>query len=256
MSMLFGLRNRIYAMVSRILRDRGIECIPSWRVRQLGLALHLRDIFARHKVDLVLDVGANEGQYGEFLRTMVGFRGWIVSVEPATAAANALAERAKRDVRWRFEVIALGSAEGEGQLNVMRDSQFSSFLAPDNSLVGAYAAQNQVERVERVPIRTLDGEYDRLVRDTGCSRPYLKIDTQGFDLDVIRGAGETLHRFVAMQTEASVRPLYKEMPSWLSVLSELEGRGLSLSGMFPISTDGACRLLEFDCVLVNSSWIE
>ena len=87
--------------------------------------------------------------------------------------------------------------------------------------------------------------------DQAFERPYLKIDTQGYDLNVLMGGAESLRQFVALQTEASVLALYKDMPSWRQVVDYLSGAGFELSGMFPVVSDEQMRLIEFDCIMIN-----
>ncbi len=82
-------------------------------------------------------------------------------------------------------------------------------------------------------------------------RPYLKMDTQGFDLEVVRGATETLRVVPVLQTEVSVRPLYAGMPDYITSIRTLEERGFELSGLFPVVYDTSFRVVEFDCVMAN-----
>ena len=82
-------------------------------------------------------------------------------------------------------------------------------------------------------------------------RLYLKMDTQGFDLEVVRGAPAVLPTVRALQTEASILPLYQGMPSWITAVETLQGLGFEISGFFPVSTDPNMRLIEVDCVMVN-----
>ncbi|HEX2790827.1 MAG TPA: FkbM family methyltransferase, partial [Steroidobacteraceae bacterium] len=86
-------------------------------------------------IDCILDVGANVGQYHDFLRDKVLYRGPIVSFEPIGRNIDRLRERARFDSAWHIEGYALGAAEGALPLNVMVSDQFSSFLEPDHSRV-------------------------------------------------------------------------------------------------------------------------
>jgi hypothetical protein len=88
-------------------------------------------------------------------------------------------------------------------------------------------------------------------REFAIASPNLKLDTQGFDLEVLKGARKVLPQFKALQTEASVIPIYQGMPSHLDTMSALTALGLHLSGMFPVKCDDALRLVEYDCVFVR-----
>ena len=69
-------------LATRLAATLGYAVLPKWRLAQLPMAERLRKIFAAHSIDTVIDVGANKGQYRDFLRHHVGYRGSIVSFEP------------------------------------------------------------------------------------------------------------------------------------------------------------------------------
>jgi len=102
-----------------------------------------------------------------------------------------------------------------------------------------------------VDVKRLDDIFASLCREHGIERPYLKMDTQGYDLNVLRGGAASLGQFVALQTEASVLAIYKDMPNWRQVVDYLGGVGFELSGVFPIITDERMRMIEFDCIMLR-----
>jgi hypothetical protein len=81
---------------------------------------------------------------------------------------------------------------------------------------------------------------------------YLKIDTQGYDLEVIKGAASTLPTVLALQTELSFQPIYSNMPSFRDVLDLLTRQGFQISALCPVVHDSMLRLVECDCVLINA----
>lgn len=101
------------------------------------------------------------------------------------------------------------------------------------------------------------GQLDSVIDELGGKRVlrnvYLKMDTQGFDLEVVRGASATLSWVRALQTEISMRPLYQDAPSYQETLDVLIQRGFGVTGLFPIARDELMRVVEFDCVMVNGS---
>jgi hypothetical protein len=107
-----------------------------------------------------------------------------------------------------------------------------------------------------VAVRTLDGVLPALQDRIGFKRPYLKIDTQGFDIEVLRGAADSLPAMRALQTEASVRRIYKGMPGFTEIIHYLDERGFDITGLYPISRDKSLRLVEFDCVMINRAAIQ
>ncbi len=235
----------------KLARSAGYDIVPLRDMRERDFAIHLGQLLARLQVDCVFDVGANVGQYRDFLREKVYFTGEIVSFEPVARHVEILRRRARSDRRWRIEPYALGSAPGTAGINVMKSDQFSSFLEPDNAAVPGFAGLNEAAHVETVEIRTLDQVMPELQAAMGFQRPYLKLDTQGFDLEVLCGGLTMLPWIPALQTEASVIGIYKDMPSYVDTIRFLNERGFEISGLYPISRDESLRLIEFDCVMVN-----
>lgn len=86
------MRSRLINIAHKTLRQFGYELIPSWRLDSLELANHLRELFNFLDIKCVLDVGANKGQYRDFLRQHVGYKGLILSFEPISALAKNLME--------------------------------------------------------------------------------------------------------------------------------------------------------------------
>jgi len=235
----------------RVSRFFGYEIVPLREMKDRDFALHLRAVLAYQNIDCILDVGANVGQYRDFLREKVLYDGPIVSFEPVSRNVDRLRERARFDSAWHIEGYALGAAEGSLPLNVMASDQFSSFLEPDSSRVGDLDGLNLPCSVETVTVRTLDGVLPALRERLGFARPYLKLDTQGFDMEVLRGGGDSLPMMRALQTEASVIGIYKGMPNYLEMIEYLDKRGFDVSGFYPVGRDSALRLVEFDCVMIN-----
>jgi FkbM family methyltransferase len=237
--------------VLKVSRSFGYEIVPLRDMRERDFALHLRELLMRLDVDCVLDVGANVGQYHDFLRNRVQYEGKIVSFEPVSHHLGLLRERAQKDPDWHIEDCALGAQEEQKEINVMVSDQFSSFLEPDYQRVAEYNDMNVLKAKETVTVRRLDVVMPALQKRLGFERPYLKLDTQGFDIEVLRGATGILPSVRALQTEASVLGIYKGMPSYMDTLRHLDGLGFDITGMYTVNRDAALRLVEFDCVMVN-----
>jgi FkbM family methyltransferase len=237
--------------VLRVSRSFGYDIVPLREMKERDFALHLRELLAHLDIDCVLDVGANAGQYRDFLRDKVLYDGPIISFEPVSHHIDALRERSRGDRDWHIEGYALGSSDGSMPINVMVSDQFSSFLEPDHGRVKDYAGLNVPCHTETVTVRTLDVVLPVLQERFGFDRPYLKIDTQGFDIEVLRGATESLPAVKALQTEASVIGIYKGMPQYMDIIRYLDQRGFDITGLYPVSRDSALRLVEFDCVMIN-----
>jgi FkbM family methyltransferase len=238
-------------MNSRILRLThmlGSTVLTGKRASDVAMAMRLRHLFARYEIDTVIDVGANQGQYRDFLRDRVNFRGQIESFEPIPELAHRLRARAASDARWTVHPYALGARSGEVAINVMATTEFSSFLAPLQSADAHVNEMNAVVGTVMVPVSTLDAEF---AGKEGLHHTYLKLDTQGFDLEVLHGGERTVSEIPALQTEVSFQPLYQGMPGYVESIQAFERHGFSVADFFLITTDVAQRALEFDCVMVR-----
>jgi FkbM family methyltransferase len=238
-----------------LLRRFGYRLLGEWRLADLPFETHLRALFEAYAIDLVLDVGANDGGFGQFIRQRVGYRGPIVSFEPLPDVFARLQAAIAHDSQWSAVNVALGDTSGTKTINVTAASVMASFLVP--AVAPNRDALDVRERLT-VPVMTLD-EWVEQHPITG-KRAYLKLDTQGYDLHVAAGAQSCLDRFYGLQSELSCRPYYDAMPNYRTAIDYFEGRGFALSNLFPIAVRDLL-LIEMDGVFVNtrltnSSWLK
>ena len=220
--------------------------------RQFGLDVRradradpgLMDFLRSRDVDVVLDVGANEGQFGQKLRRL-GYAGRIVSFEPLLAMFARLKGHADADGRWDCHHCALGGADGEAAINVSEDTAFSSIL-PQSPQARVFDNRAAVSRTEVVTVRRLDG----LGEAVGGSRVFLKIDTQGFEREVLAGATSVLPRVAGLQLELPVVHLYEGAWSMAEALARLAELGFVLAQVAPVNhrRNDPVSLLEIDGV--------
>jgi FkbM family methyltransferase len=213
-------------------------------------ARHLAGVLELYRVNCVLDVGANRGQFARRLRAY-GYRGRIVSFEPVPATFAVLAARAARDGRWSAHPFALGDADGTTTIRVVPGTM-SSVLAP--TAFGAQRYGQFADATEQeVPLRRLDGLLDEALAGLAEPRPFLKLDTQGYDLQAFAGLGERTRELVGLQAELALMEIYAGMPRLPEALATYEAAGLEVSGLFPVSRQAAtARMVELDCVMVRA----
>ncbi len=211
-----------------VLRKAGIEAYRYSIHTSTGAQL---DRLLKHcHIDLVLDVGANSGQYAAGLRAH-GYAGRIVSFEPLAAAHARLTAAARGDPRWSIAPrMALGDADGTVDLHVAANSFSSSILdmLPEHERAApgsGYVAS------ETVPLKRLDDVADGFL--AGARRVLLKIDTQGYEDRVLAGAAALLGKLAAIQTELSLVPLYAGQPLFDDMRRKIEALGFELFAVFP-----------------------
>jgi FkbM family methyltransferase len=244
------LRARAASAVQTLLRRLGYELHPY----PAPIALEPDDrrrsrLLASRAVTLLLDVGANAGQFAEKVRA-TGYRGRIVSFEPLSGAYADLSRASATDPSWDARRVALGDQDGTVDINVAGNLTSSSLLpmgdrhlrsAPESAYVGT----------EGVPAARLDTVWDELARPG--DRVWLKLDVQGYELHVLRGAERVLDRVDVVQAEMALQHLYEGDSSWRELVEWLEVRGFRLAGLeagFEDPESG--ELLQADGIFVRA----
>lgn len=220
------------------------------KVKSPSLRTHLPLVIREQKIDLVIDVGANKGQFGRLLRK-IGYKGDILSFEPVGSTFEILKRRSSADGRWEAARLALGDHKGTMSINTFEEaSNLSSILSP-NSFGTDLMPAMQTTKKETINVDTLDSVLKE--RRLSGRRIMLKMDTQGYDLNVFRGAKESINDIHAMVSEISFRPIYENMPSYHEALMEYERAGFLVTGLYPVSRDEDLTIIEMDCVLTKPS---
>jgi len=232
------------------LRKLGLEVhryvppVPSKETQQIISSLQKFDI------DLVLDVGANKGQFASEIRHW-GYTGKIVSFEPLSQAHGELLQSSAADPMWEaYPRCALGDHIGEVEINIAGNSYSSSILPMLESHRSA-APQSAYQGKEVVPIKTLDVVAGQYLKDARAA--FLKIDTQGFEWQVLDGARETLPHIKGILVEMTLVPLYEGQHLWREVIDRLEAEGFTLWTFKPEFSDSATgRTLQVDGIFYRN----
>jgi FkbM family methyltransferase len=234
------------------------EEVPADREREFQLAAahylceqHVAALLERYRVNCVFDVGANTGQYGKGLRRF-GYTGRIVSFEPVADTFAKLRRAAEKDPDWQVYNFALGREDSVQSIHVDWKSM-NSLLPPSEYGKGRYRRFAK-GRTEEIEIRRLDGVMEKVLDGVAGPRPYLKMDTQGYDMEVFAGAGSRIADFVGMQSEVAALRLYEGSPGMGEAITAYEEAGFGITGMYPVTREEPSgRVVEFDCVMMRSS---
>ena len=209
----------------------------------------IKHLLESHKVDLLFDVGGFIGTYGEEAREM-GYKGEIVSFEPIKASYEKLKAKADKDPKWICHNLGFGTENEELTINVAGNFASSSLLgmhknhtdlAPDT----AYQATEtiQIKRLDEVVTPEIAKQYQSI---------YLKIDVQGYELNVLAGAEAMLPYINVIQAEISFVPLYEQGPLYLEVISKLDELGFELFTILPELKDPKNgRLMQGEGIFVK-----
>lgn len=175
-----------------------------------------------HGINLVFDVGANIGQFATHLRGL-GYSGRTVSFEPLAEEWNRLCEASKADPLWEVAPrTAIGSEDGEIEIHRAGNSWSSSALPMLDAHLNA-APESAYIGIERAPLRRLDSIGTEYLRPD--SKLLIKIDTQGFEHEVIKGSPRLLSFATGVHIELSMVPLYEGQVLYDDLIAQLKSLG-------------------------------
>lgn len=199
-------------------------------------------------VDLVFDVGASTGQFGVDLRRE-GYRGRIISFEPLSRSHAALSRLAARDPGWTVAPRgAVGASPGTTRINIAGNGDSSSILGMLDRHRDGLPGIDYVDS-EDVAVTTLDSFIDQ----TGerCRNAALKLDTQGFEMEVLKGAERHLQELRMVYTELSLQPVYDGAPGFLEMFQFLTQRGFTCVSLTPAFVD----TVNYEVLQVNGAFL-
>lgn len=192
-------------------------------------------LLEHYSIDLVFDIGANKGQYATGIMD-AGYKNKIVSFEPLTSAYSLIEQETKKHKNWELAPrCAIGAKNEEIEINISANSVSSTLLnmldshiegAPESKIIGK-------EKVQVFPLDEIAQKYT-----SGSKNIFLKIDVQGFEQEVLKGAEKMIALAKGIEMEISLVPLY-ENQNWLlpQVLEYMEQKGFQLNSIVPAFTD-------------------
>ena len=227
--------NRIIRAVYKRL---GIIHVGRRRVRDL------MDFIESREIDTVIDVGANIGQFGVSLRSD-GYRGRIVSFEPTKSAFEILSRKAAADGNWEAHHCGLGAASGTATLHASKLSVFNSILEL-SSVAELHDNRMAVDHTEEIPIYTLD----QVAEPLPGAKLLLKIDTQGYEKQVLQGATQTISRAAGILMELPVIHTYQGEWHFHEALQYMFEAGFVPAQIQAVGYHGMDRAsaVDFDCL--------
>lgn len=189
--------------------------------RGIDVGFDLAEAFPDYHVEVIFDVGANVGQSAQsYLRWFP--KAFIYCFEPARGNFNALQASLKGEQRVRCENLAFGSCKGEAEMALEADASMHHILSGRPAGVSA---------TERIAVDTVDSYCQR----NGINRiSFLKIDTEGWDLEVLRGASRMLasHAIDFVEVEAGMNPGNTRHVSFERLGDFLQSNGYQLFAIY------------------------
>lgn len=236
-------------MLKRLVQSFAKRCGYEILGSRCAYAAHrsLAGLLRQEQINLVLDVGANKGQFAYELLSY-GYRGRIVSFEPLSSAHALLRSNAERFPNWTVaDRTAIGAERGSVEIHISGNSVSSSILdilpshleaAPRSIFIGS----------ETVPVNRLD-DLCALFPD---DRALLKIDVQGYEKQVLEGASRVLSACRAVHVEMELLPLYEGQVLARELWDLLTAKGFEPWSLEPgFRNPVTFRMLQLDGVFIR-----
>jgi FkbM family methyltransferase len=224
---------KLRARLREIYESIGFGVIP-WNIRSIS-SWRTRRALEHFAIGTVLDVGANQGGFGVWLRE-IGFRGRIVSVEPLEQEHRLLLSRSRRDPDWFvLPPYAIGDSNGHVQIRRASNSESSSLLefSSEHRAANPEVTFISDETVELTTVERLLESHGDLIAGAIA----LKLDIQGLELPALRGCGEALSSFKLVYVEISITPMYDGEADYLEVAGFLASKRFKLWNATPVMVD-------------------
>lgn len=239
-------------MIKKIARKFG------YSLKRLHKSEDFDDSFALflkfNPITTIIDCGANIGEYYRSVRKS-GYTGRVLLIEPNPNCYGVLEEICAKDPKATLLKCACGTEAGEAVLNIVGadgESGSLSSLRDQTNFTQDRFNHAEVTSTVTVPVKRLD----EILIEMGVGKNeilFLKTDTQGFDLDVLKSIGKFSKRLVGFQTELSVLPLYKEAPSHWEILEFARKNNFEPLGFGITSRNVDGRLIEYDAFFIRNN---
>lgn len=231
------MKNLASSLNSTLERFTGLRVQPAADTRLSRYRSYLLD---KHKIETVIDVGANQGQFGSRLRRS-GYRGFISSFEPSPAFES-LKQVVNHDNKWQIFNVALGKEKGPAEMNIASNGNLSSSLKRPTGILKEFPLEFQSGH--KINMERLDDVV------TLTKEAYLKIDVQGFEFEVLEGATKTMSHLIAVEFEAALTPLYEGEHTFVELDTYLREYGFIAAMIAPTHWSKTGELLSLDSIYI------
>ena len=201
-----------------------------------------------YTIDIVIDIGANIGQFGKEV-VDAGYRKKIISLEPQASAFSKLEANARSYSSWETHHCAIGGENTSGVINISENSVSSSLLDAEPILYEIEKGTKYI-RKESIVIKRLDNFVS--INDFESKNIYTKLDVQGYELEILLSNKELIGKSKFIQIELSFLPLYTSASSASSMIELLNSWGYKIYFIFPEFIDKKTgKLLEAVAVFIK-----
>lgn len=208
-----------------------------------GVAMTLEHLPALRELNpaTVVDIGANRGQFSLLCRELFPDAS-IYSFEPLAGPAGIIRSLFRSAENFQLFVSAIDEKSGMATMNVSRSDDSSSLLPITNQQSEMFPGTEKVN-TEQVRVGVLS---DYLETSDISGSALLKIDVQGYELNVLKGCGKLLNQFEHCYVECSYRELYQGQALAPEIMKFMTDSGFDVVGKFNTHTDKAGAPIQCD----------
>ena len=244
-------RHNIYYLVDKPLRTEIQEVSQSvFAYQHIENAIWLaKNRFLTEGVALIADVGGGTATTASLFSKHFPNQD-IYVFEPIKTNFQEIQKAAARTNRWQLVNKAVGSQVGTTEINISERITASSLLEMDSNIGGVYGDLLKTQRKETIEITTLDATLP-------SNKPVdiLKMDVQGFEMEVLKGAEKTLLRTKIIVLEINNHDGYRGGPTYFEIDAYLRQRNFQLFDLLPNLRENG-KLLDWDAIYVNSTLLK
>lgn len=236
------IKNQIVNLANNLLEKfTGLRIQPSSKSR---LNATRKSLLRLYNIACVLDVGANRGQYAKEIRSL-GFKKQIYSFEP-TSYYKFLSEASERDAKWQVYRFGFGAANKTAKMYIASNNgESSSLLKPKNILKQGFGIS--FRETEEVEIKTLK----EFLAFNVMSNIYLKIDTQGNEMNVLLGLADQIKQVSVIEFESALISLYEGESGHYEIAQYLIGYGFEAKQIIITHWNRQKETISLDSIFVR-----
>lgn len=226
---------------------------PKWKRIYTNDGYHLGLVLQTLKINHVIDIGAASGQFARSIRDN-GYKYKITSIEPLQVSWSKLNAQARRDKLWRvYPRAAMGSSAKLMLINRSENNDSSSFLLVTKKSIQAAPKSAQVQQ-EAVQVYSLDEVFNDIVNPADTI--LLKLDVQGYEDQVIKGARDSINLIKAALLEVSIVPMYENQATYQAIISMMGDLGFHPFAFFKgYCNEKTGESLQLDILFLNQRFI-
>lgn len=200
-----------------------------------------RPIFLKNNFETIVDIGANKGQFSIVCREWAP-QARIFSFEPLKSPAKIFTDLFGKDKKVNLHKVAIGPGAKCSIMHVSAHEDSSSLLPIGPKQIALYPGTQEkgVIKIDVAPLSSF------LTPEDIKFPAMLKIDVQGFEIEVLKGCDPLIDKFEYIYCECSFIELYSGQQLAYEVIDWLKQRQFNFVGIFNLSFDHSGHAIQAD----------